>query len=310
MKNINILGIDISGEKYAIVAERDDLRSILYSGWIRIDAINYNDVVKVCTLNTTLSVEKNHIFDIRTVISVLKSDMPVITSDLCLDVEEEVDCDDCLSLGLEVSFKGTECGYGAMLEYSNLNTRKEWVSSHLVDLAQDLRICIDKFEENNELFKLNRNKSLTGVSYVIAGKLEKNLVDNLKTLVEKYDIVEWGEYKFSVPVMYFLKNASLNTKKYKSLNDKEFYREYGLDENPVFRFPLLDHVFCFKDRKGRGYIVSNPYMSDGEIVQYMDCLNTESSSYGDYSGIRYKICGKGSSIYSSDVNMVVFSYGE
>lgn len=310
MRNITILGIDIKGESYAIVAEREDIKTVLYSGLVKADTIDFSNVIRVCSLNSIMNIKPNQNFDTQSIVNVLKYDLPVITGELFTDVVEQVDCDDSLTLELSVSFRGTEYGYGAMLNFSSEESKEEWVQIHSVDLIQDLEVCISKIKNENELYELNRNKSLNGVSYIIAGRLQKELKDNLESFVERYDIVEWGEFRFSVPIMYFLKNGSLDIERGDCVKDEDFYKEYGLEENPVFRFPLMDHVFCFKDRSGKGYIVTNPYMSDGEIVQYMDCLNTKSSRYGDYSGIRYKIFGKGSSIYSKNDNMVVFSYGD
>ena len=69
----------------------------------------------------------------------------------------------------------------------------------------------------------------------------------------------------------------------------------------------MDHVIVFKTKEDKVFIVSNPYLTDAEITQYMDCLDRKSMISGDYTELQYKILGKTKHIYSNaSCNVVMF----
>lgn len=132
--------------------------------------------------------------------------------------------------------------------------------------------------------------------------------NNLKKFVDKFNITHWAGFVASTPIMALLKNKNIHACRNNYFNGLSFYKKYGVEESPVFRYPLMDHVIVFKDSDNNVLLVSNPYLSDAEITQYMDCLVSVSGVSGDYTGLKYSILGKNSHIYrNSDTNVVVFS---
>ncbi len=308
MRNITIFGIDFKGTSYAVLAEREDMQSVYYTGWVSRNLLNCNNVVRVKTLNSDIRFNvSNPMFNISSFIDIATYDLPVITGKIFSDVEDQDDLDECVNLLLSISFNGTNCGYGMIPAFNSIEKSKEWVLSHTDATSLDLDICIDKSIEDIEMFPI---KDVRSISFVITGLVSPELCNNLQRFIEEYKIVEWCSYNYSVPVMYFLRTGRLDVCRNvgpKSILTREFYEMYGVEEHPVFKYPLFDHVFCFRDSRGRGYIVTNPYLTDSEVVQYMDCLDKESVCYGNYSDLNYKVLGKDRSFYSEKTNMVVFS---
>ena len=150
---------------------------------------------------------------------------------------------------------------------------------------------------------VNVHKFLSGLNPLESSET----FDNLKRFVEKYEIVEWSGFVPSSPMMSILEYGHIHACRNNPYNGLSFYKKYGTEESVVFRYPLMDHAIIFKNVRGEVMIVSNPYLSDAEITQYMDCLERVSVVSGDYTKLKYDILGKKNHIYgSSNCNMVMF----
>lgn len=130
---------------------------------------------------------------------------------------------------------------------------------------------------------------------------------NFRELVESLNVEYWAELPVASPIMSVLKNRHIHACRNNPFNSLKFYQKYGVEESPVFRYPLMDHVIVFKTKEDKVFIVSNPYLTDAEITQYMDCLDRKSMVSGDYTELQYKILGKNKHIYSNaSCNVVMF----
>lgn len=147
-----------------------------------------------------------------------------------------------------------------------------------------------------------------GMGYICQPS-ESGSTEALKALMEKYNLVDYSSYAEGTPIMYFLKRGNFVGCYSNPQNSTEFHEKYGVDKvRDVFRYPLWDHVWAFRDVNRKGYLVLNPYLRNEEIEAFMDQIKLVSWQYGDYSDLKYDILGKDKSFYNPGHTNIVVLY--
>lgn len=123
-------------------------------------------------------------------------------------------------------------------------------------------------------------------------------LNNLKWLIEKYNFVEYHGYNSGYLIMDILTNG-------KFYNGIERKVKYGA-EDARLTHPLIDHALFFRDKNGKVFLVSNPYLNNDEIEKTLSELKGDLNNE-KYFTLFYDILGKNMSYHNiGETNLVVF----
>lgn len=196
------------------------------------------------------------------------------------------------------------------------------INKETVDIVFELKYTTVSNESNLVICSIT-NKNLYGrepsIEWSSIEELKNNMkvheddtfvrdYENLNNFIKEFNLVEYGRYSRVVPIMAILRDCNTCERRDFPYNGSEFYETYGYTENRVFEYPLLDHEILFKSKNGTVYLVSCPYLTDGEVTQYMDCL--ADNKRGTYLDLQYKVMGKHSSIYVRDNSNMIVMWSE
>lgn len=295
MEDIIVVGVSEDRERFAILA--DNGNGTMFSDWVDCDLV-YNNLVKikevlqegcdfVFSAYEDIDLGLNEIRNIVNQAKVIKS----------------------FSYEIEDSFI---IGNGCVMRIEVICT--ELKGSIFVDASTYVILSIDKFCKDNlevwEDLDGMSDEELYNTFCSPCSDYEKSL-SILKFLISAYDLREYCGWNRSVPIMSFLNKGYLMEDYNNPYNGRLFRERYGVQENPIFKYPLMDHVFLFKDSKKNGYIITNPYLSNIEVRQMINCLDIENNEnlYGSYKGLDYIVHGKNLSFWApGKTNCVLFRY--
>ena len=122
-------------------------------------------------------------------------------------------------------------------------------------------------------------------------ELDETKLNLLNKLIDKYDLVDYSYWDSGSPIMYALEYGN-----FKLLYANPYYKgskKYGIEKNPIFTHPLMDHTLAFRNANKKMYIISNPYLTNKEISEIMGKKDWRNNPwFGDYSKLKYEILGK------------------
>ena len=92
--------------------------------------------------------------------------------------------------------------------------------------------------------------------------------DEKNSFIDKYDFVDYSYWDSGSPIMYALEYGN-----FRLLYANPYYKgskKYGIEKNPIFTYPLMDHTLAFRNANKKMYIISNPYLTNKEISEIME----------------------------------------
>lgn len=303
MRNGIIFGTDMGFENFAVVG--DSCEGNIVCRWMTEEELSYeiriNGVNKCRTLDKVIPIGGSVIngsIDLKTRNHLLM--LPVISTN---DEELVVECtpirqDNCVTvMAVKVYFSLKLESFSSKLPCAGCNIRS-FEDIIVLDYSEDIKY---------EPYWKNIDNCIEVYDYLSNSSIVDEAYDNLKNFVKEFNVSSWATLAVSTPIMALLENKNIHACRNNSQNSLLFYKKYGAEESPVFRYPLLDHVVVFKTTDDSVLIASSPYLSDAEITQYMDCLVRESTVSGSYSNLKYTILGKEKHIYKNkQTNLVLF----